>query len=146
MKTFLKLLALLMIGSLWIGCKSYRPIEKVTVKTDPAFSKNENLLRQFNQVAKGEKIQIILKNGETHLVTYQSHSADSVLTNLPQKAKKASQDPISKTFNLLEIEKVNVWSTDYVLTWAIPGAVLIGGIIYWATWDLNLGLGWDQTN
>ena len=45
-----------------------------------------------------------------------------------------------------QIDKIKVWTTDYVLTLAIPGAVLIGGIIYWATWDLNLDLDWDQTN
>ena len=146
MKTFLKIITLIILSSLIIGCKSYRPIEKVTVKSDPTLSQHENLSRQLSQLSKGEKIEIRLKNGETHLALYQSHTSDLVATQLPTKAKKGPQETISKNFNLSEIDKIKVWTTDYVLTLAIPGAVLIGGIIYWATWDLNLDLDWDQTN
>lgn len=146
MKTFLKIIALIMLSSLIIGCKSYRPIEKVTVKPDATFSQTENLSRQLIQLSKGEKIEIRLKNGETHLALYQSHTSDLVATHLPCKGKKGLQETISKNFSLNEIDEIKVWTTDYVLTMAIPGAILIGGIIYWATWDLNLDLDWDQTN
>jgi hypothetical protein len=146
MKTFLKIITLIILSSLIIGCKSYRPIEKVTVKPDATLSQTENLSRQLSHLSKGEKIEIWLKNGETQLAIYQTHTSDLVTTQLPSKGKKGHQETISKDFSLSEIDKIKVWTTDYVLTLAIPGTILIGGIIYWATWDLNLDLDWDQTN
>jgi hypothetical protein len=146
MKTFLKIIFFLVFTGLIIGCKSYRPIEKVTVKSDPSISKNENLLRQLNQLSKNEKIEVTLVTGETHLVNYQSHTADKLLTTIAQKDKKINSDPLPKIFEMNTLSSVKVWRTDYFLTLAIPGAALIAGIIYLATWDLNLDLDWDQTN
>lgn len=125
MKTFLKFIALVLISSLVIGCKSYRPIEKVTSKNDPSLTKKENLGKQLNQISQDEKIQVFLLDGKSYYLKYSFHTPDTLYTNLSGKAKATVAQPENQKIPLSNIDEVKIWRKDYVLTFAVPGGVLV---------------------
>ncbi len=140
MKVFLKIISIVLLSSLVIGCKTYRSIENVTIMDDPHRTKKENLARQLNGVEKNEKIQVYLKNGEYFKLEYQSHTADSLHTILHQKTKVNPdlKNSVPIKISLEEVDRILVWRTNYVLTIGVPAGFIVGFIIYISTWDFNL--------
>ncbi|MDF2158098.1 hypothetical protein [Algoriphagus sp. CAU 1675] len=148
MKAFLKIISIVLLSGLLIGCKTYRSIENVTIKDDPQLTNKENLVRQLKGVEKNEKIQVYLNNGKYFNLEYQSHTADSLHTILHQKAKANPDLKSSATINisLEEVDRILVWRTNYVLSIGVPAGLVIGFFIYASTWEYSLGSGdwtWD---
>lgn len=134
-----------LLSGLLIGCKTYRAIENVTSKNDPDLTKKENLVKQLNQVEKEEKIQVYLLNGKEYQLIYLSHTPDTLYSHLQTDSKKKEIQPTPQNLNIpiSEIEKINVWRVNYVLTIGPPAAALAGYLIFLTVWDMNLGLGED---
>ena len=142
MKTFLKIIVVLLALGLLNGCKTYRAIENVTVKNDRSLTKTENFNRQLDQVSPNEKIQVTMENGRIYNLIYQSHSKDSLRSILENTSKfniaDKSTSPISVP--LAEIDRIHVLRTNYLILVGLPAVGLITAIVIFATMDFGIDM------
>lgn len=142
MKTFLKIIVVLLAFGLLNGCKTYRAIENVTVKNDRSLTKTENFNRQLDQVSPNEKIQVTMENGRIYNLIYQSHTKDSLKSIIENTSKlniaDKSNSPISVP--LAEIDRIHVLRTNYLILVGLPAVGLITAIVIFATMDFGIDM------
>ena len=142
MKTFLKIIGILLLLGLLNGCKTYRAIENVTLKNDLNLTKTENFNRQLDKVSPNEKIQITMENGRIYNLIYQSHTKDSLKSIIENTSKinivNKSSSPLS--IPLAEIDRIHVLRTNYLILFGLPAVGLITAIIIVSTMDFGIDM------
>lgn len=123
---------LLLISQLIWSCQSYKSIEKVTVPSNPNYSRVENISRQLSHLKEGDLISVTMENDVTHELIFKSISRDTLnATFLKPKTEIATKVPLGR------IQEIKVERFDLVFTLAVNVALAIAAYFFISSmvWD-----------